>query len=404
MDRSRWRLPSALVAATVAAEAAVLLFRPREGMIDPAPVSARSYFSAEEIDRARAYARPQLALHAVALLIEGGVLMVLVRRPPRGLLRRFRRPLPGAAAAGAGLSVLLTAATLPVGAASRQRALEVGLSTQSWRGWAGDVAKSTAIGGVFAGAGGALLIGLVRRFPRGWWAPGAAAVVAIGAGALYAGPVLLDPIFNRFTPLPEGETRAEVLRLAAEAGVDVGEVFEVDASRRTTAANAYVVGLGPTKRVVLFDTLLERFSPEEARVVVAHELAHVRYRDVPHGLLYLALVAPASLGAVRAIYEELAPEPGTPESLPAFALALGLVSLAVGTVSNQLSRRIEARADAFALRLTRTPEPFIGFERRITVQNVGDPDPPRWVVGLLGTHPPTVERIGYALAYAQQNP
>src|SRR6185436_16660779 len=103
------------------------------------------------------------------------------------------------AAAGAALSVALTLVTLPIGAVMRQRSIDVGLATQSWGGWAGDVAKSTAIGGVLAGAGGALFLGLQRRFPRRWWAPGSVAVVAIGAAFLYAGPVILDPVFNRFT-------------------------------------------------------------------------------------------------------------------------------------------------------------------------------------------------------------
>ena len=92
--------------------------------------------------------------------------------------------------------------------------------------------------------------------------------------------MLLAPLFNDFKPLPEGEIRSDVLELAAMARVEVGEVYSVDASRRTTGANAYVTGLGPTKRVVLFDTLLERYSRDEVRIVVAHELAHVRHRDV----------------------------------------------------------------------------------------------------------------------------
>src|SRR4051794_41742022 len=121
----------------------------------------------------------------------------------------------------------------------------------------------------------------------------------------YAGPVVLDPIFNRFTALPPGQTRSDVLELAEAAGVDVGEVYEVDASRRTTAANAYVNGLGHTKRVVLYDTLLERFTRDEVRLVVAHELGHVRYRDVTHGLLWLALVTPLGLFAVKRLAEAL---------------------------------------------------------------------------------------------------
>jgi STE24 endopeptidase len=213
----------------------------------------------------------------------------------------------------------------------------------------------------------------------------------------YLGPVVLDPIFNRFTPLPDGALRADVLDLARRAGVDVGEVYEVDASRRTTAANAYVTGLGRTKRVVLYDTLLKDFTPAETRLVVAHELGHVRHRDVAHGLLWLALVAPFATLAVARATERLSGAERT--AVPAAALALTLAAPALGVVSNQLSRAIERRADDFALRLTHEPDAMVTFERRITLQNVGDPAPPRWLQILLGTHPPTMERIGQALAF-----
>jgi Zn-dependent protease with chaperone function len=400
VDRGRLRLPIALVAAVVVAEAAVLLLRPRDGVIDPAPVSVRSYFSEAQLDRARDFRRPQLALYGVALLIQGGGLVWLVRRPPRALRREWRRPLLAGAAAGAALSLSLTVATLPVDAPRRARAIDVGLVTQSWGGWAVDVAKSSAIGAGLAAVGALALLGLQRRFPRHWWAPGSVAAVGIGAAFLYAGPVVLDPVFNRFERLPAGQTRTDVLALARSAGVRVGEVYVVDASRRTTAANAYVTGLGSTKRVVLYDTLLEHFSRDEVRLVVAHELSHVHYRDVPRGLLYLALVAPFGLLAVQRLSERLAPErAGSPGVLPAAALSLALVSGTVGVVSNQLSRRVEARADSYALRLTGAPEPFVGFERRIALRNVADPDPPEWQELLLSTHPPTIERIGIGVAY-----
>ena len=156
----------------------------------------------------------------------------------------------------------------------------------------------------------------MRRFGRDWWAPGAAAVAGFALVFTYLGPVVLDPVFNKFTPLPAGATRDDVLELARKAGVDVGEVYEVDASRRTTAANAYVTGIGHTKRVVLYDTLLKDFTPAETRLVVAHELGHVRYRDVPHGLLWLALVAPFGDARrrprVRAADPRRAPPPSPP--------------------------------------------------------------------------------------------
>ena len=164
-----------------------------------------------------------------------------------------------------------------------------------------------------------------------------------------------------------------------------------------TAANAYVNGLGATKRVVLFDTLLKDFTPAEARLVIAHELGHVHFRDVPNSLLWTALVTPFGTLAVARLAERLQRKGATP--VPAVAFALALASPVVATVFNQLSRAIERRADDFALRITGEPEAMVQFERRITLQNVGDPQPPRWRQALLGTHPDTMERIGQALAY-----
>jgi STE24 endopeptidase len=407
MDRTRWRTPLAVVAALVVAEAAVLLLRPREGVIEPAPVSPSNYFTSEQLERARDFRGPQRIIGLAILGVEGAVLVWLVARPPRTLRRRFRRPVLAAAGAGAALSIVLAAAPLPLSAVAHQRAVDVGLSTQSWPEWAGDRLKAWGIGAVFAGAGAAAAIALIRRLPRSWWLPGAALVVAFGVATTYVAPIVLDPIFNRFTPLPEGRARADVLELARRAGVDVGEVYEVDASRRTTGANAYVAGLGRTKRVVLYDTLLENFERDEIRLVVAHELAHVRYRDVPNGLLYLAIVAPGGMLAAALLTRRMAPgehDRTGPAALPALALAVLVLSTAITSVSNQLSRRVEARADSYALRLTGAPGPFIDFERRITVRNVGEPDPPAWTVALFGTHPPAIERIGAAVAFSEAGP
>jgi STE24 endopeptidase len=153
---------------------------------------------------------------------------------------------------------------------------------------------------------------------------------------------------------------------------------------------------------VLFDTLLKDFTPAETRLVVAHELGHVRFRDVPHGLLWLALVAPLVTLAVARAGERLT-RPGT-TAVPAVALSLAVLAPGVTTIANQLSRAIERRADAFALSLTGEPDAMVDFERRITVQNVGDPEPPRWQQVVLGTHPTTMERIGQALAATTRSP
>ncbi|MEA2138529.1 MAG: endopeptidase [Solirubrobacteraceae bacterium] len=401
MDRGRLRWPMAIAAAVVVAEVAVVLLRPRAGLVEPAPVRAESYFSASQIERARDYNGPQLALYGGALAIQIGVLALLVARPPRRLGGPFRRPLLAAAVTGAALSVTIGIAVAPLKVAGRERARDYGLNTQSWSGYARDSAISWGIGGVIAGAGAAAGIALVRRFPRHWWIPGSAVVVAFGAITIYAGPVVLDPLFNTFKALPAGQVRADVLELASKAGVEVGEVYEIDASRRTTAANAYVTGLGRTKRVVLYDTLIESFSRDELRLVVAHELGHVHYDDIPWGLLYLALVAPFGMLAVARLSERLAPgeaAPG-PAMLPALALSATIMVTSLTVISNQYSRAIEARADSFALRATEQPKPFISFEQRIAVRNLSDPDPPSWVTFLVGTHPPTIQRIGMGVAY-----
>ncbi|MGH2918023.1 MAG: M48 family metallopeptidase [Solirubrobacteraceae bacterium] len=391
----------AVVVAVVVAEVAVVLLRPRGGVIEPAPVRVESYFSASQVERARDYRRPQLALYGGALAAELALLAWLVRRPPSRLRGPFRRPVLAAVAAGAALSLAVSAVALPWGAVAQERARDVGLSTQSWGAYAADQARSWGIAAVIAGLGAAVALALIRRFPRHWWVPGSVVVVAFGAVTIYAGPVVLDPLFNDFKRL-EGQPRADVLELARRAGVDVGQVYEIDASRRTTAANAYVTGLGQTKRVVLYDTLLENFKRDELRLVVAHELGHVHYSDVARGLLYLAIVAPFGLLAAAQLTRRMAPDeasqPG-PAILPALALSVAIMSAAITTASNQLSRRVEARADSFALELTDRRDAFISFERRIALRNLSDPDPPDWVTFLLSTHPPVIERIGIGEAY-----
>jgi Zn-dependent protease with chaperone function len=401
----RSRLPLAFVVAVAAAAVATFLLRPRSGLIEPAPVEIQHYFTTQELDRAEDYRGLQRVLGLAGLGIGIGTLAVLAWRPPRSVLRRLeRRPLLGGAAAAAGISLLLVVTGLPVRAWMRERSLDVGLATQSWPDWASDVAKSAGIGAVTAAIGGIVAVALIRRFPRQWWAPGAVLVVAYGVVTIWLYPILIDPVFNDFERLPDGRLRSEVLELADRAGVDVGEVYRVDASRRTSAANAYVNGIGHTKRVVIYDNLIDDFPPGEVRVVVAHELGHQKHDDLLRGLAWLAIVAPAGTFLAQALSERFARRQplGTPAGLPAIALAIALVGLGFGCASNALSRQVEGRADSFALELTREPKDFIDFQQRITLQNVADPDPPELLHLLFNTHPTTVERIGYGEAFGDR--
>src|SRR4051794_27505742 len=395
--RRRPPVAPALAASAGSAAALALLLRPRTGVLAPVPVAVGSYFSEQELRRARGFARPQLALHAARGLTATATLAALARRAPSEL-RGGGTP-AAAALAGVTTSLALEAATLPLTAIARRRALRAGLATDTWRAWAADHAKASAIGAAMAAGGALVADGLQRRAGDRWWLPAAGALVATAAGSLIVGPVVLDPLFNTFTPVPPGQVRDDVLELAAGAGVAVGDVLTVDASRRTAAANAYVTGLGPTKRVVLFDTLIEHFDRDELRLVIAHELAHVRHRDVLRNLAFAAGTAPAALLAVARLAPRIEPGDG-PSGVAGLALAGSLVSLPIGLISGGLSRRVEARADTFALKLTGAPAACIAFERRIAVRTLADPDPPRWQRALLGTHPAIVERIGIAEAYA----
>lgn len=392
----------------VVAEGAVWLLRPREAPIEPATVAEGDYFTPAQLDRARDYRGGQLWLFAAGMVAEGAVLVTLALGHPRATRRTLERlgarPVLGGVAAGAGLSVAITLATLPAGVWAHERAVDVGLSTQSLGSWFGDVAKSTVIGAALAGAGAALLLALVRRSPRRWWIGGSVAVVLIAAIFSWLAPVVLAPLFNRFEALPAGSAvRADVLDLARRAGVDVGEVYKVDASRRSTALNAYVNGLGPTKRVVLYDNLIDDASRTQLDSIVAHELGHVSHDDILRGLAFVAIVAPFGLLFARETAEAVAARSGadlrTPAGLPALLLGLALAGTILNVPGDQLSRKVEASADQFALELTNDPKALIEVQRRLALTNVSDPDPPGVVTFLLGTHPPTIERIGAAVAY-----
>jgi STE24 endopeptidase len=414
MGGHRSGLPLAIGVAVVAAGAATVVLRPRTGIVDPATVAAQAYFSAAELERATDFRAVQRILGIGGELVAGATLAWLALRPPssirRALERAAGRPWRGAVLAGAGISVALVVAGLPLAFWAHERAVDVGLSTQEAGAWFADAGKSAAIGAVLAGAGAVLLLALLRRFPRHWWAPASVAVVAVAAGYLALAPILIDPLFNKFDRLPDGPLRSQVVELADRAGVDVGEVYRVDASRRTTGANAYVGGLGHSKRVVLYDNLIDDFPRRETLSVVAHELGHVKHNDMPRGILWIAIVAPGAMFLVQRLAAAIQRRtgfggqvPAGPAALPAVVLALGLVSFAATCAGNVLSRAVEARADGFALDLTRDPDAFIALDRRLALRNVSDPDPPKALHRLFGTHPTTLERIGAGVAYERRD-
>ena len=366
-----------------------------------------AYFSHEELTKARDYRSGQRLILIGSLVAEGAVLVLFATGRPavarRALERLGARPVLGGAVGAAGLSVAVAVITVPFGIAAHERSVDVGLSTQSLGGWFGDWGKSAAIGAVLAGGIGTVALWLMRRFGGRWWIPGTVGVVIAATILTWLAPVVIAPLFNKFKELPTGQARTDVLELARKAGVDVGQVYEVDASRRTTTINAYVNGIGSSKRVVLYDTLLKDLNRGERNAVIAHELAHVEGADIQRGLIFVAAATPLALifasGLAGAIARRRAIQPGQPAYLPAFALAIAATSFVIGVVGNQLSRAVEARADTFALQLTDDPKGMIELQQQLSDRNLSDPDPPDLYTLVFGTHPPTIERIGAALAW-----
>jgi STE24 endopeptidase len=223
---------------------------------------------------------------------------------------------------------------------------------------------------------------------------------------LWLWPVAVSPLFNDFERLPPGPVRSEVLGLADRAGVDVGEVYSVDASRRSVALNAYVHGIGSSKRVVIYDNALETLPRDSLSVLVAHELAHVEAGDVYRGLGFAVLVIPLGALAMQLGAAAVSRRNGDPVNSPAIVLALALglavMSLLLSVPGNRLSREIEIRADYSALQATGNPEGMIALQRQIAASNLSDPDPPRLWQSIFGTHPATLERLGLAEEFARE--
>lgn len=401
------RIVAAAIVAIAAAELAALLLAPAQPGPAATAVAESSYFQPDQLEQARDYRGETRLIGLGGLLLEFVVLGLLALARPdwarRWLERLGRRPLLGAAAVAALISLTLAVADLPLGLWVHDLAVDVGLSVQGVASWLFDWVRANAIEALYAAAGGLLLILLQRRLPRTWWLAGSGVIVVFALVISFLAPVVLAPVFNDFEPLPEGEQRQEVLELADRAGVEIGEVYGVDASRRSTSLNASVSGIGSTRRVVIYDNLLDAAERPALRSVIAHELGHVAQNDIPRGILFVAIVAPFGMLFVREAGAALAARtgtgPGRVAALPAYALAITGAALALGIVGNQLSRAVEERADRFALELTDDPAGLIELQTEIGRRNLSDPDPPGWSQFLFGTHPTKVERLGLAEAY-----
>jgi STE24 endopeptidase len=353
-------------------------------------------FSQEDVDRAARYHRPTYLVFGAGLLLVAGTYAVLAWSPPGRWLWRAVAGLGWAGSAAAWAALVVLAADLvrlPLAfwrGFLRER--RWGFSTQSRADWLLDRAKGLAVAAALTAAAWTAAVGLVRTLP-GWWVVPAAAGAALAMLLMsFVAPVVLEPLFNRFRPLEDERLARELRALAAAAGVPVRDVLVADASRRTTKVNAYVSGLGGTRRVVLFDTLLAVAGEPEVKLIVAHELGHRRDRHVVKGT---ALAMLGALVGVAALWLVLGERVASPRELPVALLVLTALELLALAPGSALSRRWERAADRYSIELTGD---LVAYERahvELAKKNLSDLQPPRLAYLLLFGHPTPPERLAF---------
>ncbi len=378
------------------------------------PPEVATYFTPEDVARGRAYAGGRYRLFAGGTALRLMILLLLVGTPASAALRTLAvrlapaRPAVAVAVYIALLVGLFELLILPLGYyAGFVREHAFGLSTQTRTAWLADRAKGFLVTLALAVPLGSLLTLLWRRYPGRWvlpaWGLSGFAMILLVALA----PVVIDPLFNTIRPLGDPDLRQRVIALAGRAGIPVEQVYEMDASRRTRKGNAYFTGLGHTKRIVLYDTLLTTGGPEEAELVVAHEIGHWKRAHIWKGIglslfgIGIALWCSARIldWAVRRGSFHLA-GPADVAGLPLVLLVLFVLSLLILPVQNAISRHFEREADRISLELTGNAAAFIRSEVQLARSNLADLAPPPLVVWLLYTHPPVIERIRMAESFA----
>ena len=291
---------------------------------------------------------------------------------------------------------------------------QYGLSSQPFAQWIGDILKSLGVGLVTTIPVIWLVFWAMGRFPRRWPLVLWAASIPIIAAAIFAQPLIVDPVFNKFTPLAQSPLRDRIHALAVQAGIPNAPIVVSDVSKQTNTTNAYVNGIGSSARIVLWDTLLKgknKMPDDQILAIVGHEMGHYVLKHIYWGFLEavggLLIVIPLLRWTYdRLVYSRLQvwklDGPGDYAAIPALLLTFAVISFASNPVVNALSRHVEHQADEYGLQVTRNPKAMAEAFVALSEQNLSDPQPPKLITLLLGSHPPLNERIDYALSYCPE--
>jgi STE24 endopeptidase len=374
--------------------AAVLLWRTSvPADLDLPRVEAARLFGETELERSARYERGLRLIWLGAVAVELLVLSLAAWLAPRARVRGVL----GGVALGAGTLLAVWLGRLPFVLTAHWWRRRYGISRSDYATILVDPWLERLGALAAACAAIALVMVLARSLGERWWLVGGPAFAALGAALLLAQPLLLIP---RLGPLRDDVLAAEIRTLARRQGVGEIEVQVRDASRRTRAINAELYGVGPTKRIILWDTVLDgRLTRAEIRTLAAHEFGHVEADHLWKSLAWLALFAvPGAFVVARVTRRRGGLD--RPAAVPLALLTVTVLGLAALPATNAISRRYEAEADWRAIRATRDPRAFEGLTRRLAEASLAQPDPPPWAVLLLETHPSPLRRIAMSRAAA----
>ncbi len=305
--------------------------------------------------------------------------------------------------------VLISIATLPLDFYEgfvREHAFE--LSNQTLGKWAADSVKSLLVACIALPLGALVPYALLRASPRRWWLWCAGAALPLLVFIYLVAPIWISPLFNHYGPLKDKTLEASILAEAQRAGIEGTRVFEVNKSVDTKAISAYVTGLGASKRVVLFDTILEKLEPDEILFVVGHELGHYVLRHVLLGLFASWLLIGVSLYVVHRLAGQLIARYrerfgfdrlDDPASVPLFILLFSIVSFVAQPLFLAGGRHLEHEADRFGLELTRSNHAAATAFVKLQQENLGVPRPGWFYTLFRGSHPSLADRIEFANEY-----
>jgi STE24 endopeptidase len=386
-----------VLAAVVWIVGAALLWRTTvPGDLSLPKLDPRDYFSAADLTRTARYERFVRIDLILSLLASIAALLVLVRRAPRLARNTGLGPIGAGLIVGMVMLIVLWAVDLPFALAQRWWEERHGLARGSWIEWL--IGPWAELGGAvaFVMLQIAVVMTFARRYPRHWWLPVTPLFLALATLFVFVSPYLLAFSVNR----PKNpELRADIQRLEGVEHVEGTAVDVEKVSDTTTQANAFAAGLGPTTRVVLFDTLLDgRFAAGEVRFVVAHEFGHVAHKHVWKGLGWSVLVA-FPLTFFLAQVTRRRGGLGDPGVLPYGVLVLVLVNVVLSPATNVISRRFEREADWSALKATRDPASGRGLFQEFSKTSLQQPNPPTWAYLFFDTHPSTMQRIAMTEAW-----